>query len=425
MSRSKAKSVEACSTLFEIDVPKEFVDKAFEDVYNEIIKVAAIPGFRTGKAPKELVKKHYAKNASEEAIKRILPDAYAAALKEHGIIPIGSPEISDVIFEEGKAMSFKARVDTRPKFNVKNYKGIAVTRKKAAIDKADIDKTLENIKQMRAKYESPGDRALQMGDYAVSDLDCLANGKPIHRKREDLWLFLDKDTIALGLSDGMVGMKRGDEKDIEVTLSKDYPNKDLAGNKAIYHVKVKDIKVRQLPELDDALAKELGKDNMESLKKDIQAGLEQQAKHNSEVEIENKVLGKLIDDNDFAVPAGFVNRQLGYMVENAKRHLTEKGFRKEDLDKKDEELRGKFKNDAVRRVRLLFILDAIARAENIEAGEKDVEEAYKAIAAETGKSEAEVKEHYTSEELLDDLKEQLREGKTIEFLIKNAKVTEE
>ena len=136
MSRSKAKSTEACSTLFEIDVPKESVDKAFEEVYGEITKVASIPGFRAGKAPKELVKKHYTKNAREEALKHVLSDAYAAALKEHGIIPVGLPEITDMIFEEGKAMSFKARVDTRPKFNVKNYKGIAVTRKKIAIGRS-------------------------------------------------------------------------------------------------------------------------------------------------------------------------------------------------------------------------------------------------------------------------------------------------
>lgn len=425
MSKSKARSIEACSTIFEIDVPKESVDKAFEEVYGEITKVASIPGFRAGKAPVELVKKHYAKNASEEAIKRLLPDAYAAALKEHGIIPLGSPEISDMVFEEGKAMSFKARVDTRPKFTVKNYKAIAVTRKKVSIDGKDVDKTLENVREMHAKYESPGERPLQMGDYAVSDLDCLADGKPIHRKREDLWLFLDKDTIALGLSEGMVGMKKGDEKDIEVTLSKDYPNKDLAGKKVIYHVKVKDIKVRKLPEIDDSLAKELGKDNLENLKKDIASGLEEQAKRNAEIEVENKVLAKLIDDNDFAVPGGFVNRQLGYMVENAKRHLIEKGFKKEDLDKKDDELKGKFKNDAVRRVRLLFILDAIARAEHIDVGDGDVEEAYKAISSQTGKPEAQVKEHYEREELVEDLKEQLREGKVIEFLVKSAKVTEE
>lgn len=424
MPRSKVKSTEACSTLFEIEVPKESVAKAFEEVYAEISKVASIPGFRVGKAPVELVKKHYSKNASEEALKRILPDAYAAALKEHGVIPAGSPEISDVIFEEGKAMSFKAQVDTRPKFNLKNYKGIAVIRKKVAIEPSDIDKTLDNLRQMHAKYESAGDRPLVMGDYAVSDLDCLVDGKPIHRRREDLWLFLDKDTIALGLSEGMVGMKKGEEKDIEVTLSKDYPNKDLAGKKSIYHVKVKDIKVRRLPEIDDALAKEVGKDSLEALKREIDEGLREQAKRNSDVDLENKVLARLIDDNDFAVPGGFVKRQLEYMVENAKRHLMEKGFPREELDKKDEEFKGKFKNDAVRRVRLLFILDAVARAEKIDVNDKDLEEAYKAISAQSGKPEPEVRAHYEKEGIVDDLKEQLREGKVIEFLVNSAKVTE-
>jgi len=145
MSKSKIKSSEACSALFEIEVPKESVDKAFDQVYDEITKSATIPGFRTGKAPKELVRKHYAKNASEEAMNRVLGDAYVAALKEHGIVPVSSPEISEIVFEEGKAMSFKAKVDTRPKFNLKDYKGIAVSRKKVNIEPADVDKTLENL----------------------------------------------------------------------------------------------------------------------------------------------------------------------------------------------------------------------------------------------------------------------------------------
>jgi trigger factor len=253
----------------------------------------------------------------------------------------------------------------------------------------------------------------------------MVDGKPIHKRREDLWLFLDKDTIALGLSDGMVGMKKGDERDIEVTLSKDYPNKDLAGKKAVYHVKVKDIKVRRLPDIDDALAKELGRPDLETVKREVEEGLKEQAARNSDIEAENTVLGKLIDDNDFAVPSSFVKRQLEHMVENAKRHMMEKGFRKEELDKKDEEFRARFKNDAVRRVRLLFILDAVARAEKIDVGEKDVEEAYKAISAQSGKPESEVRAHYENEKIADDLKEQLREGKTIEFLVKNAKVSEE
>ena len=119
--RTKAKSTEECIALFEIEVPKETVDKAFEEVYDEIIKVSNIPGFRPGKAPKDLVKKHYTGHAKEEVLKRLIPEAYRNTVREHKINPIGMPEISEVVFEEGKDLSFKARVETRPDFKLKDY----------------------------------------------------------------------------------------------------------------------------------------------------------------------------------------------------------------------------------------------------------------------------------------------------------------
>ena len=425
MARSKVKPLEECASLIEIDVPKETVNKAFDEIYSEIIKIASVPGFRPGKAPKELVKKHYSKHAHEEAMKKLLPEAYAAALQEHRINPIGMPEISDIVFEEGKDMSFKARVETRPKFTLKNYKGIGVKSKKVAVGSGDIDKTLESIREMNAKYSSPEDRPIKMGDYAISNMECEVDGKAVHKKRENLWLYMDKDTIAPGLSEGMVGMNKGDEKSIDIVLPKEHADKSIAGKKATYRIKVNDIKVRDLPEVNDALAKSMGKDDLEALKKDISIGLEAQAKRNADIEIENKVLTKIVDDNKFGVPSGIVKRQLEQMVENAKHRLLEKGFKKDDLDKKDDEFRAKFKDDAEKRVRLLFILDAVAAAEKIEVADGDVAEAYKVISEQTGKSEDEIKAHYEREDIVADLKEQLKEGKAIEFLVKNAKVTEE
>lgn len=425
MVRSKIKSLEECASLFEIEVPKETVDKAFDEIYSQISKVASVPGFRPGKAPKELVKKHYSKHAQEEAIKKLLPEAYSAALQEHRINPIGMPEISDIIFEEGKDMSFKARVETRPKFTLKNYKCIDVKKKKIAIGSSDIDKTLESIREMNAKYSSPENRSLKMGDYAISDMECEVGGKAIHKKRENLWLYMDKDTIAPGFSDGLVGMNKGDEKNIEIVFPKEHADKNLAEKKAIYRIKVNDIKVRVLPEINDALAKDMGKESLEILKKDIAIGLEAQAKRNADIDVENKVLTKITEDNKFGVPSGIVERQLKQMVENAKHKLLEKGFKKDDLDKKDGEFKAKFKDDAEKRVRLLFILDAVAEAEKIEVSDSDIAEAYKAISDETGKSETEVRAHYEREDITADLKEQLKEGKAIEFLVKNAKVTEE
>lgn len=422
--RTKAKSIEECVTLFEIEIPKETVDKAFEEVYDEITKIANIPGFRPGKAPKELVRKHYSSNAKEEVLKRLIPDAYRSALAEHGIGPIGLPEISEVNFEAGKSLSFKARVDMHPKFKLKDYKGIKVEKKKVSIKDEDVDKTLENLREVNAKYIAVEDRPVQMGDYAVSDLECHVDGKPIHKKRENLWLYIDKESFIPGLSEKMTGMKKGEERDIEVVLPEKYPDKNVAGKNAKYHVKVKEIKLRELPGLGDEFAKDLGKGNLQELRADILKELEARMRVSTEIDVENQLLNKLMDENKFSVPSSLVKRQLDYMVEDAKRRLDAKGFKKEDLDKKDSEFIEKFKDDAMRHVRLMFILDRIAKDEKIDVGAADLEEAYKSISAQTGNTVDKVKDYYEKEELADSLKDKIKEEKAIQFLLKNAQILE-
>ncbi len=422
--KTKAKAVEECSTLFEIEVPKETVDQAFEEVYAEMAKAASIPGFRPGKAPKELVKKRYAKEAKKEVVNHLVPDAYQKAVEEHKVDPIGYPDITDLIFEEGKAMSFKAKIDTRPKFKLKNYKGIQVEKKVTVVKDEDIDKALENLRQYSAKYVAVENRPAAMDDYVVSDLDCVVDGKPAHKKRENLWLYIDKGSIMSGLTEKMIGMNRSEERDIEVELSKDYPDKNIAGKKAMYHVKVKEIKVRSLPNIDDEFAKDLGKENLLELKKDVAKELESKMRSDNEVAAENQLLGKIIDDNSFSVPSNLVKKQINMMSENAKARLLEKGFKKEDLDKKNGELEERFKDDALKQVRLLFILDRIALDEGIKTDEKDLEDAYKSISVRSGKSEKEVKDHYEKEGLVDSLLERIREEKTVSFLLKSAEIKE-
>lgn len=424
MVKTKAKSIEECATLFEIEVPKEDIDKAFEETYEEIAKVANIPGFRTGKAPKELVKKHYAKEARKDVLDHIIPGAYQKALEEHKIDPIGLPNITDLVFEEGKAMTFKARVDTRPKFKVKTYKGIQVEKKKIVVNDEHVNKALENLREYSAKYVAVEDRAVQSGDYVVSDLECMVDGLPAHKKRENLWLLIDNESLMSGLTQKMIGMKKGEERDIETALPDKYPDKNLAGKTAKYHVLAKEIKMRSLPEVNDEFAKDLGKENIEQVKKEVAEELKKKFEAESGIAAENQLLNKLIDDNPFPVPSVLVKRQIHLMTENAKAKLAQKGFKKEDLDKKDAEFSEKFKEDAKRQVRLLFILDQIAGAEHIEADDKDLENAYKSISLQSGKSAEEIKGYYEKEEMVDSLLERIREEKTIEFLLKNAEIKE-
>ncbi|MFA5146125.1 MAG: trigger factor [Candidatus Omnitrophota bacterium] len=420
----KAKNTEECATLFEIDVPKETIEKAFEEVYDEISKVAAIPGFRTGKAPRDLVKKHYVTNAKEEVLKRLIPEAYRKAVEEHKIRPVGLPEITDVNFEEGRTLSFKARVDTRPKFKIKNYKGIKVEKKKTVIKDEDVEKMLQSLREINAKYVAEDGRPVQLGDYVMSDMECFVDSKPAHKKRENVWLSVEKESFIPGLNEKMVGMKKDEERDIEVTLPEQYPDKAVAGKKAVYRIKVNGIKSRTLPALDDEFAKDIGKNNLDEVRREIRSELENRAKLDSEVDVENQLLRKLTDDNVFAVPSAMVKRQLHHMVEDSKRRLMEKGFRKEDLDKKEGEFAGKFKEDAVRQVRLMFILDEIALAEHIETAEADVENAFKSIAAQTGQDVVKVREYYEKEDLVDNLAEKIKEEKTIKFLLEKAEITE-
>ncbi|MBI5143690.1 MAG: trigger factor [Candidatus Omnitrophica bacterium] len=421
--KAKAKTMGLeCTTLFEIEIPRETIDKAFVEVYDEISKVANIPGFRIGKAPKDIVKKRHVNDAREEVLKRLIPDAYRCALAQANINPIGMPEISEISFEEGKPLFFKAKVETRPKFKLKDYKGIKIERKKGAIKDEDVDKTLENLRGLNAKYIAVEDRPVQAGDYVVSDLECFVDGKPLHKKRENLWLHMDKDSFTPALSDGMVGMTKGEERDIEIVLPEKYPDKTVAGKPARYHVKAKEIKSRVLPNLDDAFAKDLGKETIENLKKEIHGELERRMKGTIEIDMENQVLNKLMDDNIFQVPPSLINRQLDFMVEDAKSRLEEKGFKREELDKKNSEFRGKFKDDAPRQVRLFFLLDEIARIENISVSENDLEEAYKAIAAQTGETAEKVKDYYKKKGLVDSLKDKLKEEKTTKFLFANAEI---
>ena len=422
--KSKIKTPEDCQALFEIEVSKEDVARAFDEVYDEMTKAAFIPGFRAGKAPKELVRKHYANDAREEVLKRLIPEAYRNALIQHKINPIGLPEISEVSFEADKELFFKAKVETRPNFKLKDYKGLKLERKKAAVRDEDAAKTLESLREMNARYIVVEDRPVQMGDYVVSDVECFVEGKPVHKKRENLWLFVDKESLAPGLSEKMIGIRKGEERDIEVELPKEYPDKNIAGKLARYHVKAREIKERSLPALDDKFAKDLGKNDLEELKKAVSSELEERAKASAELETENRLLNKLVSDNDFSVPSGLVARQLEFMVEEAKNRLLEKGFKKDELDKKDDKFRAKFKDDALRRARLLFILDEIARLENIDAGDEDLKEAYRAIAARAGKTDQEVKSYYEKEGLAESLRDRLREEKVIRFLLDKAEITE-
>ncbi len=422
--KTKIKKTDECEAHFEIEVGQETIARAIEDVYDELSRVVEIPGFRAGRAPRDLVKKHHRKKAEEEALKSLISEAYSMALEEHGVHPISTPEIMDLTFKAGQPLTFKAKVDTRPEIKLKDYKGIKIEKKALELKEEDVSKTLENLRIINAKYISQEDRPLVIGDYAICDLGCFVDEKPIHKTRENIWLLVEEESLTLmpGLAAKMAGMKKLEERDCEVVLPEKYPNKDMAGKKAVYHVKLKEIKLRQLPNLDDDFAKDLGKDSLEALNNDIREEMKAHLQNQIEQDMEKQLLAKLVDANTFSVPKSFVARELHYIIEDAKAKLAEKGFKKEEIDSKEKEFEERFRPDAAKRIRLAFLLDEIARKEGIGLDEAELEDAFKAISVKVNQPIDKVKEYYQKEGLIESLKEQVRENKTIWFLLKEANV---
>jgi len=421
--KSRIKHIEECTKLFRIEVPREVVDRIVEEVYNEIKKVAKIPGFRPGNAPRDLLEKHYSGDADEQALKRLVPESYKKALQEHKLIPVSSPHVFNVDFQKGKPLTFEAKVETRPNIKLKNYKAIKVGKRRISVSEDELKHALLKVREMQAKYNDvPG--PVKRGDYAVSEVEAFADGEPISKKNNNMWILAEKEASLLGMGEELIGLVKGEMKEIEAKLPDSYPDKKYAGRLAKFKVLVKEVKERALPELDDAFAKSIQLDSVDALKKEIESQLFARKQNNLNIDMKNQILDKLLRENKFSVPSGIVERQKEVLAKRLEAELLQKGLPKEDAEKKIKELDEKLISDAGSKVRIYFILDDIAAKENIDINEKDIEERLKLIASSTGQPVQEVKKYYEKENLTGGLAEELKEAKTLDFLLKEAQVTE-
>jgi len=424
--RSKVKNIEDCSRQIDIEVSPEVVKRKFDEVYGEIQKVANIPGYRTGKAPRDILEKHHKKDAESEVLKDLVPEYYAKALGDNKLDPVELPKISEISLKKDGSLVFKAVVSVRPNVSLKDYKAIKIKKKKAAVEEEDVDKYLVALQDMNARYAVVQDRALESGDYIVCDLKCTVEEKCLDDKK-NAWLSIDDKYLLKGLKEGLIGMKIGEQKVVEVTIPKDYPQKEYAEKKAVFDITLHQIKKKELLPLNDDFAKDMGEfksldELRENVKKDIAHKKEREAK----LDMENQLLGALVRDNSgFSLPTSLVERQLEGLVEDAKARLSSRGFKKEDVNSKTDEFKSNLRQEAEKRVRLYFLLDEISRKEHITVSEEEVNSTLQAIAKQYNKTFDEIKHEYEERDLIDGLAEDLRETKVIDFLLKEAVIKEE
>ena len=405
-----------CKKILEIEVPVEDVDAEFENQLNEYRSKAKIPGFRPGKAPIDIVKSRFADSIKADVFETLIPNAYSKAIQQEKLIPLNQPELTDIKFEDGQPLSFKARIEVRPEINLKNYTGYKLKKEVKEVTDADIGEALKQLQNKHAEF-TPVERKCHDNDLVVVDLikkyDKLGALKD--DKMENVEVDLGYEHVLKEFKEGLRGMSIGEMKEIELKYPDDYSDKQMAGNEIKYMAIVKEVKEKKLPELDDEFAKNYAElDNLEELKKSIRANLEKHANNESENKLTSEIIKKIINDNKFEVPESFVENYLQSVTED---------FKKRYKDVDELQLRQNYRSIGEDTIRWQFIYRNIADKENIKVVEKDRAEWIKQFAAGYNMSEQTARETLGKAGKFDDIEDNLLEKKVLDFIKKNSKIT--
>ena len=404
----------------EFHISRDVVAGELSRIYGEISKNAALPGFRSGKAPIELIRKRYKKEAEEEAVKNLMGDSFGKALEESKISMLGFPEISDLEFSEEKGMSYKAVLNLKPEVKLKNYKGLNLKRMKKEIGESDVEEQIRKIREANAKFVSK-DKNVVPDDYVICDVDCLVEGH-IAEKKENVWLYVGDDSFIPGKS--LEGLKTGDCRDVQKDLPADYSKKEIAGKKANFHITVKEVKEKVLPEIDQDFLSTMGKfKSVDEFREVIRQSMVRRNDIEEKRDLEGQALKLLDKMATFDVPEFMVERHHRTLVDSARERLKAERVPGEQIKSMEKDFSDRLRPEALREVRAYFILNEIARLEGLEVGAKDLESAFKAAASTTGRPAEEVRKHYEKNDALEDLKQEIKQRKVLDFLIENANVS--
>ncbi len=416
--KSKVKKLEGTAKQFDVEMPKNAVDEAFKEVVADIQKSATLHGFRKGKVPLDIVQKNYAEDADNELKRRLIPVAYQSALETHDVTPVGYPEVWDVNVSE-KGLTFKAKVDAYPKVDLGRYSALAVKISKISVTEKEIDEAIERFRNMQADFadiEGP----LKKGDFAVAKVETFADGKAISKERENMWIEVSKEASLLGMGEKLEDLKKGDKKEIKVTLPEKYPDEKYAGKEALFKVEIKETKRKQLPELNDEFAAKIGSTTMSDAREEVKKRLLERKEADLKVSMKNQIMEQLLKKHSFDLPLSMVRRQLKVLTERAEEELKSKGVDKKVIEEHKEKLSKSLSTEAENKVKLYFILEKIAGIEKISVSVEDVDDWIKVLAGSYQKPFEEVKKYYKEHDLIGGLQEQLREEKTLDFLLEKS-----
>ena len=416
--------LEGCKHELEISIPADAVAAETGKVTRSFQDRARLPGFRPGKAPASIIQRNFGGDIRQKVVENLVPKFFDAKAKEENLRVVGTPTISEVHFHEGEPLRFKAQFEVYPEFEISEYKGVEVPYKAPEVTEEDVQKRLEELQNNKASYVNEDPRPIVDGDYAVISLQSIAGADEPIKSDEVVVLVGGPETMA-GFTENLRGASPDDEKDFDVTYPEDYQGK-LAGKTVRFHANVKGIRRKEVPDLNDDFAQDLGDfRTVDELRDALRRSIFAQRETDAQREAKERMVDKLVDANEFAVPEVFVERQMENRVEQRLRTLTQQGVDPESLKIDWDKVKETQREAAMREVKASLILSKVAEREAIGVMNDEVDREVERIARQEREPVALTRKKLAESGALDRIASHIQTEKTLNFLFERATKTAE
>ncbi|MGH7976250.1 MAG: trigger factor [Limisphaerales bacterium] len=419
-----------CKKLLRVEVDAKSVDEIFDSITKDYQKQAALPGFRPGKAPRDMVAKKYEADIRDDAKRKLIGENYRKALEEKKISVIGYPDIEEIQFGRGQDLQFAATIETAPEFQLPEYKGLPVKREVKSVTDEDVERALKMLAQQHIKFETAA-RELKMGDVAVVNYTGVCDGKPITEtaptakgltEQKNFWVDIAPNTFIAGFAEQLIGAKAGDKRTVNVDFPADFVTKELQNKNGVFEVEIVEVKEKISPPVDDELAKKYDAANLEKLREGVRRDLENELKFSQTKAVRGQIIDSLLNRTNFDLPETAVAHETKNVVYNIVQENSKRGVPRELIEKQKEEIYTAATRSAKDRVKLAFLIQRIAEQEKIQVSQEEVLRRVQSLAAAYQIPPDQFIKDLQKRNGVNEIYDQIAHEKVLEFLEINAKI---
>jgi trigger factor len=369
-----------CKKLMRVEIEAQEVDKTFESIARDYQKRAALPGFRPGKAPRDIVLRKYEKDIVDEVKRKLISESYHKAVDEQPFDVLGYPDIEEIQFGRGLSLQFAATVETEPEFELPDYRNLPAKVEIRSVTDDDVERALDVLRQQKISFQNV-ERPIQPGDIAVVSYTGTSEGKPITEiaptakgltEQKNFWVEIQPQSFIPGFADQLIGARAGDTRTVNVDFPADFVTPQLAGKKGVYEVGIVEVKEKLLPALDDAFAQSYGAENMDKLREGVRRDLENELKFKKDKSIRSQLVRALFERVNFELPQTAVARETRNVVYNIVQENQKRGVPRETIEQQKDQIYSVATQDARERIKIMFLLRRIAEKEEIKISEMEV-----------------------------------------------------